>query len=57
MSEMDFAVMELRIALCNSKAVDRRLVTEKEREIKVRGLWDDLAKTSTQKRKMQKLLK
>lgn len=57
MSEIDFAVMELKIALCNSKAVDRRLVTEREREVKVRALWNDLSKTSTQKRKMQKLLR
>jgi hypothetical protein len=53
MSELDFACMQLSIAIRNPYAIERKRFREMEAEKKAYALWQELAKTSTQKNKMR----
>lgn len=55
MTEIEFSCMQLSIAIHNEKAVERYLLTEKNKVEKAQKLWHEMAKESTQSKKIRAL--
>lgn len=55
MTELDYACMQLSIAMHNKMAVDRKLVSDKEKIARATELWREMSKTSTRTRKLKDL--
>lgn len=55
MTELDYACMQLSIAMHNKLAVERKLINDCEKLARVNELWRDMAKQSTRSKKLQSL--
>lgn len=55
MTELDYACMQLSIAMHNKSAVERKLINDCEKLARANELWRDMAKQSTRSKKLQSL--
>ena len=55
MTELDYACMQLSIAMNNKSAVERKLISDCEKLTRANELWRDMAKQSTRSKKLQSL--
>lgn len=55
MTELDYACLQLSIAMRNPRAIERKLITDAEKIAKASELWREMSKTSTYTRKLKNL--
>ncbi len=55
MTELDYACMQLSIAMHNKSAVERKLISDCEKLARASELWREMSKTSTRTRKLKDL--